>query len=151
MNITMTLIATSFILLAAAVQATNLRALTVPHECTINAIALLQIPGEAPLANEVEYGCDDGSGLFSPLHLDEIQQKSLQGLAANGQVHYGKSKINVHGATITTPSGKPISAEAKNKENAFNKFISAELDNIENALRRRTNSKASKRHFLLFR
>ncbi|KAL7505162.1 hypothetical protein ACHAXN_004639, partial [Cyclotella atomus] len=115
------------------------------HECTINMIALNQIPGEPLIkGGDIEYGCDDGSGLFSPLHLDKLQQKSLQGLAASGQVLYGKSKININGATfnqdgsITTPPGKPISAKARvNNEKVF--------------LRRPRTTKASKRSVLLFR
>lgn len=111
----------------AVVQATNLRGPAAPIECTINAIALLQIPGELSIeGGDEEYGCDDGSGSFRPLHLDEVQRKSLQGLAASGKVSYGKSKIDVNGATfnqdgsITMPPGKTISAEAR--ENHGNPF-----------------------------
>jgi hypothetical protein len=111
----------------AVVRATNLRGPAAPIECTINAIALLQIPGEPSIeGGDEEYGCDDGSGSFRPLHLDEAQRKSLQGLAASGEVSYGKSVIDVNGATfnqdgsITMPPGKTISAEAR--ENHGNPF-----------------------------
>lgn len=101
----------------------------------------------SPIAGgDLEYGCDDRNGLLSPLHLDEVQQKSLPSLTASGQVsvQFGKSKVNVNEATfnldgsITVPPGKPLLSETR--------------ENNETALGRRTRPKANKRHFyLLFR
>jgi hypothetical protein len=68
-------------------------------ECTISAISYLQIPGES-LARDEEYGCEDGNGNFVPLQLDDLQKQSLMDMAANGQVNFGLSKIDVGGASI---------------------------------------------------
>jgi hypothetical protein len=118
------------------VQASNLCAPAAP-EYTINAIALLQIPGEPLIkGGDEEYGCDNGSGSFRPPHLDEVQQKSLQGLAASGKVHYGRSMIDVRGATfnpdgsITMPPGMEISAKAReNQGNPFGRRLVGTGDN----------------------
>ncbi|KAL7511420.1 hypothetical protein ACHAXN_008372 [Cyclotella atomus] len=137
---------TLIIFILATVQANNnLRVPIASNECTIQAIEVLKNPSESPIAGgDLEYGCDDRNGLLSPLHLDEVQQKSLPSLTASGQVQFGKSKVNVNEATfnldgsITVPSGKPLLSETR--------------ENNETALGRRTRPKANKRHFyLLFR
>lgn len=140
-----------------AVQARNLRR---NNDCTINAIALLPEPGEPPIkgeefgydygneppTEEEEFGCDYGNGLFVPLHLSKAQKKSLRHQAASGNITYGKSKIDVNGATfnqdgsITMPTGKSIYAEAR--KNHVDLFDHRNL---------RITTKASKRYFLLFR
>jgi hypothetical protein len=120
-----------------SVQATNLLVPTATNGCTIDTIALLQIPGEPPLeGGDVEYECASESGSFAPLHLDEVQQKTVQGLAASGKV----ATFNQDGSVTT--SGKPSISS-----------ISVEANDIPAG--RRMTTKASKvakaSHFLLFR
>lgn len=85
-------------------------------ECTINQIAFLQIPDEAPITGgDEELGCDDGSGTFVPLSVDKGQAASIREMAASGALVFGTSKININGASsngkggITLPPGVPIS------------------------------------------
>lgn len=127
------------------VQASNLRSSTF-DDCVISAIAYLQAPGE-PLIPELEYGCENSSGSFIPLHLDEAQEQNLKDLAAAGTVMFGFTKVGLQGATfddagsLRLPSGKDIDFKSDS--------IAGNVFNLRG--RRDLQAGTGDKHFLLFR
>ncbi|KAL3805858.1 hypothetical protein HJC23_007819 [Cyclotella cryptica] len=127
--------------------ATSFRA-PASEECIISAIAYLQIPGAPPMENgDIDFGCDTGNGYFSPLHLTKGQVKSLKELAGNGDIHFGLSKINIHGASfhddgsITMSPSQIISiVEEGDEPNPFDRRNKRDLQ-----------TGTGNKHFLLFR
>eukprot|EP00584_Thalassiosira_punctigera_P019424 CAMPEP_0172555260 /NCGR_PEP_ID=MMETSP1067-20121228/58322_1 /TAXON_ID=265564 ORGANISM="Thalassiosira punctigera, Strain Tpunct2005C2" /NCGR_SAMPLE_ID=MMETSP1067 /ASSEMBLY_ACC=CAM_ASM_000444 /LENGTH=884 /DNA_ID=CAMNT_0013343775 /DNA_START=163 /DNA_END=2813 /DNA_ORIENTATION=- len=99
-------------------------------ECTIQAISFLRIPGQSIPGGEEQIGCDDGTGDFVPLELDQPQRHALGKLAESGELLYGLSKINLSGATksgngsnkkFSLPTGKSISILKKGRGKDENK------------------------------
>jgi len=69
-------------------------------ECIINAVDLLQIPEEAPIAGgDVQYECDNGSN-FIPIKFDAAQITALEDKVATGEAIFAKSKLDVEGEMI---------------------------------------------------
>lgn len=130
------------------VNASNLRTPAASIDnCIISAVSYLPIPGESLIGDEEEYGCDDGTGSFLPLHLGKAQEKALKNMAASGKIMYGLSKIDVRGAVInddgfiTMPHGEAITLEASTKtESPFDRHMRRDLE-----------VGSRERHFLLFR
>lgn len=119
-------------------------------ECTVNLNAYLQIPSEDPIAGgDEEVGCDDGTGTFLPLDLDDSQAASVRDLAQNGELNYGLSKIGIDGArvgddgVVRMPPGQAISVVAKNGGGGNDKA----LFHRNRELQQGTGDK----HFILFR
>jgi hypothetical protein len=116
-------------------------------ECTAAAIAFLQIPGEPPIdGGDEEFGCDDETGRFLRLDMDDAQRGQLKGLAANGELIFGLSKIDVGDATmgvdgsVKVPPGHAISVIKKDPLPLFDR---RDQRNLQDG--------TGEKHFLLFR